>query len=183
MNYKLKILIIAWVSIIFILVLGWLGFDLISVVSNSMKHENETLFIQFWKKKGCDLACVGGFPISGGFQGGDLLIQKRTTEYKIGDVLAYQANCIYEDDEQKKIKCSDIIVHRLIDLDEARVFLKGDNIKETPKNNVSEEIIEKKFVVGKIIFKIPKLGLIKALLNCWGKRCNYIDCITNGNCN
>lgn len=169
MNYKLWILIIAWVGIIFILVLGWLGFDLISIVSNSMKHENEALFIQFWEKRGCDIECVKDFPISKGFQGGDLLIRKRTTEYKVGDVLAYQAN-------------SKIIIHRLVNLDETRVFLKGDNIQRGSKY-VSEEMIEKKFVTGKIIFKIPKLGIVKASLNCWSKRCDYIDCIINGNCN
>ncbi len=182
MDYRIWILIIAWIGIVFILVLGYLGFDFISVVSNSMKHENETLFVQFWEKRGCNLTCVRGFPLPGGFQGGDMLIQQRTSDYEVGDILSYKTGCFCMGEDIETCKCSDIIIHRLVDVNETRAVFMGDNIEKLTKNDISEETIEKKFVIGKIIFKIPKLGLVRALLNCWSTGCNSVDCIINGNC-
>ena len=176
------IIIMAWVGVSFVLVIGYLGFDFISVVSNSMKHENETLFAQFWEERGCNLTCVRRFPISEGFQGGDMLISQRTPDYGVGDILSYQTNCYCEDEEGEKCKCSDIVIHRLIEVNETHAVFMGDNIEEMAKNNMLEETVKRKFVVGKTIFKIPKLGLVRALLNCWGSGCDSVDCIINGNC-
>ena len=176
MNYKLWILIIAWIEIIFVLILGYLGFGFMSVVSNSMKHEDEALFIQFWQERGCDIDCLKNFPLSNGFQGGDLLIFKKTSNYEKGDIVPYRAN-------------SKIIIHRLVDLNESQAFFQGDNIKKAPGSampagsDMPREVIERRFTIGKIIFKIPKLGLIKALLNCWANSCDISRCISNGNCN
>ena len=183
MDYKLWILIIVWIGIVLTLVLSFAGFDFISVVSNSMKHGNETLFLRFWEENGCNSTCVRGFPIPEGFQGGDLLIQQRTTDYRVGDILSYQANCICEDDEEEKCQCYDTIIHRLVKVNETHAVFMGDNIEhEYIIENKIEELKERKFVVGKIIFKIPKLGLFRALLNCWFSGCDSLDCIANGNC-
>lgn len=193
MNYKLWILIIACLGIVFILVLDCFGYKLIGIVSNSMKHEDETFFLQFWEGRGYDAERVREFPLSKGFQGGDLLVLKKTSDYEISDVLGYQANCVYNN-QKRKYKCSKIIVHRLTDLNETEAIFIEDNLSTLPyiyyiSSGIKEEamstdeIVKKDFIVGKIILKIPKLGLITASLNCWIQKCNYIDCITNGNCN
>jgi|GEM_PF-5176385 len=176
------IIIMAWVGVSFVLVIGYLGFDFISVASNSMKHENETLFVEFWNKRGCNITCARGFPIPYGFQGGDLLIQQRTSEYKIGDVLGYKSGCYCEDEENEKCQCYSFLIHRLLDMNETGAFFMGDNILWMNDNDISREAVDKKFITGKIIFKIPKLGLVRALINCFGTGCDSVDCIINGNC-
>ena len=116
---------------------------------------------------------------------GDIISkEKKTDNYKIGDVAPYQTDCICEEKNGQNIcKCSRIIIHRLVDLDADQVFFFPDNIQELKDNIMVGEKVEKEFLLGKILFKIPKLGLIKALLNCWGKRCDLGDCVVNGNCN
>lgn len=180
------ILIIAWVGIAFIMVSDYIGFGFISVVSNSMKHENETLFLQFWKESGCNSTCVKGFPIPEGFQGGDLLISQRNSDYGVGDILSYQKGHYCEDEERKKCKYYDIVIHRIIGMNETHAIFMGDNMEYMEeymaKSNITEEAIEREFVTGKVISKIPKLGLVRALLNCWTEGCDSLDCIANGNC-
>ena len=71
----------------------------------------------------------------------DVIIVHDDDSYKIGDVVVYQ-------------KGSELIVHRIIDIDDETITTKGD------ANNTSDEPINKKNIKGTVVFTIPFVGII-----------------------
>lgn len=75
----------------------------------------------------------------------DIIIVKITDDVKIGDVITYQDN-------------KDFITHRVVSNNKDKFITKGDY------NNTEDKPIESGQVVGKMICKIPNLGVIGNVL-------------------
>lgn len=71
----------------------------------------------------------------------DVIIVHEDNNDKIGDVVVYQNG-------------SELIVHRIIDIDNETITTKGD------ANNTPDEPINKKNIKGTVVFTIPFLGII-----------------------
>lgn len=122
------------------------------VESGSMTHNAD--FDGWWQKFGIwyeqhniTKEAIADYPFSNGINIGDIIIVKGNTEYKIGDVIVFDAGAAKP------------IIHRVIKIYEDGNFsTKGDNNAE----QLPEEIIvQKNRVLGKSIGKIPKLGWVK----------------------
>ncbi len=121
------------------------------------------------------------FPYKGGLNIGDIIILKGSSDYKVGDIIVYDA-------QQEKP-----IIHRIIRIRQRCNTTEPvrDNIIKTEEvdcyiiqtkgdNNVGqlnfEYNISKEQVIGKAAFMIPKLGYVK-LIPCsiFPGFCNLID--------
>ncbi|MBQ4634703.1 MAG: signal peptidase I [Bacilli bacterium] len=69
----------------------------------------------------------------------DLIIVKKCDDYDIGDIIVYQRN--YE-----------LIVHRIVEIDENNVITKGD------ANNIYDKAIDISSIKGRVILTIPVAG-------------------------
>lgn len=69
----------------------------------------------------------------------DLIIIKKTDDYQLNDVVVFEESNI-------------VVVHRIIDEVEGKLITKGD------ANNVADEPIERKNIIGEVIFVIPGVG-------------------------
>ena len=77
------------------------------------------------------------------FSPGDVIIIEKNADYKINDIVTYT----YEDT---------LITHRIIDKSEEGYITKGD------ANNVADnELVKGEQIVGKYLFVIPFVGLLK----------------------
>jgi hypothetical protein len=89
------------------------------------------------------------FPFKDGMKAGDMAIVQGSTEYRVGDVIVYQAG------QEAPI------IHRIVAVNEDGSYqTKGDH---NPGQNYYERYVTKSQVEGKVIFVIPKLGFIKLL--------------------
>ena len=69
----------------------------------------------------------------------DLIIVKKSNDYQIDDLVVYQTS-------------SELVVHRIIDIDEEKVITKGD------ANNTSDDPIELKSIKGKVVGVVENIG-------------------------
>lgn len=121
------------------------------------------------------------FPYKGGLNIGDIIIIKGNDNYKVGDVIVYDA-------QQEKP-----IIHRIIRIKERCNVTEQvrDNIEKTteqdcyviqtkgdnnPGQLMFEYNISKEQVIGKSVFMIPRLGYVK-LVPCYivPSLCTFID--------
>ncbi len=128
-------------------------YPIVIVLTNSMEHKHFNLdwYVQHgviknpedWYK----------FPFPNGINVGDIIIVKGTKNYSIGDVAVYVSPLGVP------------IVHRIINItcteEKCYYTFKGDN---SPFPLPWERKIPQERVVGKVIFRIPYLGLPKVLL-------------------
>lgn len=75
------------------------------------------------------------------FSKGTLLIVKETDDIKTGDIVVYQSG-------------SELIVHRVIDMNQNQITTKGD------ANNIADPVFDKTQIKGVVIQWIPFLGTI-----------------------
>jgi len=168
-------LIIAFVAVKFIFFPG-LSFllgtslPLVVVESSSMEHPNsftggliggmtggvisdEKDFEIWWEKQGEWYEQKGitkkealDWPLGTGFKKGDIMIVYGRSEPEKGEVIIFNANTPHP------------IIHRIISIEEGKIETKGDNNEEqlVIEKNISEDA-----VVGKAVFRIPKLGWLK----------------------
>lgn len=127
----------------------------VSVLTGSMIHDSTTEVIYYqWLEKnmGYNRSYIDSWPIKDGFLSGDLPIVQGSNDYKVGDVIVYDAP-----NEQYPI------IHRIIKLNPDGTFMtKGDH------NNILlpfEYSVKSGQVHGKVIFIIPKLGYFKVVFN------------------
>ena len=73
------------------------------------------------------------------FSKGSLLIVKEGKEIKLGDIVVYQSN-------------SNLIVHRVIEINDDQITTKGD------ANNANDEPFNKEMIKGIVVCSIPYLG-------------------------
>jgi len=90
------------------------------------------------------------WPLKTGLEQGDIVIVTKTKEPEIGDIIIFNAN--------KKHP----IIHRIVNIKSVNGNLvystKGDN---NPGQLAIEKQIPKDVIIGKAVFKIPKLGWLK----------------------
>lgn len=75
----------------------------------------------------------------------DLVIVKKSDEYKVGDVVVYQSD-------------NSLIMHRIILIDGNEIVTKGD------ANNIEDSPIKKEYIKGKGIARIRKAGAVMMFL-------------------
>ena len=75
----------------------------------------------------------------------DAVLVKIDDEYKVNDIVTYQNG-------------EDYITHRVIEIEEDYVITKGD------ANNVNDNPIDKKLILGRVVKVLPKLGVWKKVL-------------------
>lgn len=94
------------------------------------------------------------FPFKHGFVMGDIIFVSGKGEIEIGDIIIFNANA------------RNPIIHRVVSIENEIYQTKGDfNTNQlTPNNhqgNINETHITKDQIIGKAIFRIPKIGWIK----------------------
>lgn len=159
-------IILAFVLIKFIVYPG-LGFLLttshpvVAVVSESMEHNIG--FDEWWEKNnnwyienGINKEEFKAFSLKNGFNKGDImiLVGRDAENIEVGDVIVFNSNG------------KDPIIHRVVkkmsDDNEISFQTKGDNNKDSIKNNrLDETNIREDIIIGKAVIRVPLLGYIK----------------------
>jgi signal peptidase len=78
----------------------------------------------------------------GSIEIGDAVLVKINSEYDVDDVVTYQSG-------------DDFITHRIISIQDGSVITKGD------ANNVNDNPVDNKMILGKVVKVLPKLGTWK----------------------
>jgi signal peptidase I len=168
-NIILAFVIIKWIVYPLLGFLLGTSFPIVAVVSGSMEHSGS--FDSWWStvctteliegdkilqkdiyaKEGITYERFLGFPLTGGFNKGDLMILFSPKEISIGDVIVFNAP-----------DRSDPIIHRVVEIGETesgKVFkTKGDhNCASAP----FEQATPHAKVYGKAVVRIPWLGWVK----------------------
>ncbi len=81
----------------------------------------------------------------GSIEIGDAVLVKINSEYDVDDVVTYQSG-------------DDFITHRIISIQDGSVITKGD------ANNVNDNPVDNKMILGKVVKVLPKLGTWKKVL-------------------
>lgn len=77
---------------------------------------------------------------------GDYILIGKSNNYKIGDIITYKSKSSY-------------ITHRIVYIDGKKIVTKGDS------NNIDDEFINKKNIVGKLLLKLRIITFISFLLS------------------
>ena len=135
---------------------------LVVVESSSMEHPgsfvgnvigSEGSFDIFWQEKGnwyenknIEKEEAENWPLRTGFDKGDIMIVYGRGDTEVGDVIIFEANTKHP------------IIHRVISINGNTIETKGDN---NPEQLSVEKNISENNIVGKAVFRIPKLGWVK----------------------
>lgn len=130
-------------------------YPLVVVVSGSMMHLddiNQKHYEFLERSLGYNRSFIESWPLRNGFGIGDILVVYKTNELKVGDVIVFRNYC-------ENIP----IAHRIIAINsDGTLQTKGDNnFGQNVWNCYDERRIRKEDVYGKVIFVIPKIGLIR----------------------
>ncbi|OGJ20628.1 hypothetical protein A3K73_04880 [Candidatus Pacearchaeota archaeon RBG_13_36_9] len=138
---------------------------LVVVESSSMEHPGslignviglESNVLLWWEEKGSwyeerdiNIREAESWPLRTGFDKGDIMVVYGRFEPEVGDVIIFNANTQHP------------IIHRIINIkSDGTIETKGDN------NNAQlpiEKNIPKDAIIGKAVFRIPKLGWLKLI--------------------
>ncbi len=136
---------------------------LVVVESSSMEHPGsfvgnvigtENNIEVWWEQQGywyegrdISISNAKDWPLRTGFDKGDIMLVWGRFEPEIGDVIIFNANTQHP------------IIHRIVNIkDDGTIETKGDN------NNAQlpmEKNIQEDAIIGKAVFRIPKLGWLK----------------------
>jgi len=136
---------------------------LVVVESSSMEHPqagfignvigSEGSFNIFWQEKGkwyenknIEKEEAEKWPLKTGFDKGDIMIVWGRGDTEVGDIIIFEANTQHP------------IIHRVVSISGNTIETKGDN---NPEQLSIEKNISENDVVGKAVFRIPKLGWVK----------------------
>ncbi len=132
----------------------------VAVVSGSMEHDDG--FDAWWQVQqkwysdnNITLAAFEGFPLTNGFNKGDLMVLKgeQPQDLKIGDVIVFQSPIQ-----------SDPIIHRIVKIwQEKGVYhfqTKGDHNSRSEPSIYETDITPDK-ILGTAFFRVPLLGWVK----------------------
>ena len=81
----------------------------------------------------------------GSIEVGDAVLVKIGSKYDVGDIVTYQNG-------------DDFITHRVVSIQDDYVITKGD------ANNVNDNPIDNKLILGRVVKVMPKLGIWKKVL-------------------
>ena len=138
--------------------LGGTSHPIVAVVSASMEHNNQN-FDEWWLKNSqmyeefnITKDEAEQWILKNGFEMGDIIFLKKSEDITEGDIIVFEGNS------------KNPIIHRVVDTweeDETDYYqTKGDNNKKSYPELGETRIHEDK-VIGKSLFKVPKIGLIK----------------------
>jgi len=135
---------------------------LVVVESSSMEHPGSfvgnvigtsTSFELWWgvkgswyEQKGIDKEEAKSWPLKTGFDKGDIMIVYGRGEPEIGDVVIFDGNARHP------------IIHRIVSINGDVIQTKGDN---NAAQLSTEKNIQENALIGKAVFRIPKLGWLK----------------------
>ncbi|MFP4567940.1 MAG: signal peptidase I [Candidatus Woesearchaeota archaeon] len=90
------------------------------------------------------------FPMTRGFNKGDIILLVGTNNLEVGDVIVFQAAKEYP------------IIHRIINISEDNIVTKGDNNQGLiVDSQLNERRVSPSVVLGKAYLRIPYLGYVK----------------------
>jgi hypothetical protein len=124
----------------------------VAVVSSSMQHDRAEITHYRWLEEnlGYNRSYINSWPFANGFSIGDMPIVKGSENYKIGEIIVYNAGQ------------SAPIIHRIIKINPDGTYqTKGDN---NPYQHNYELSVRKEQIYGKVIFIVPKLGYLKVFV-------------------
>jgi len=178
------------ISIYFLLpyILHLIGVQAFVITTKSMVHkeENQAFFESFWKEKGVE---PSELPVRYGIKPGDLIIQKQSQDYRLGDVITFkiegsrirQTHRIYEynlthfrDIEDKcitKEKSLEIVWlvvrgNLILKTNDPELAIRPDRIYQGPSLEAcTHNWIPAYNIKGKVILVLPKAGLLYMILN------------------
>jgi hypothetical protein len=178
------------------------------VTTNGMKHccpETQEAFQIYWKRRGYDISNI---PFSTGLETADIIFIIKG-EYSVGDVITYRkvkqfkVHRIIEFNSTHFSTINDMVFTPEVVNNNTSILLA--KCKEVMVTVLNPELMEKdkcelfngtliqshyKFVdlpvssiEGKVIFRIPKLGILHVVILCLrNPKCQIIPCITTGEC-
>lgn len=161
------ILSLVIILIYVIIYFAW-GFPPILVADTCSMFHNEPNFEKWWEtnkewyeSNEVSKSQIEESSIKNGISRGDLMIIKKETEYKIGDII------VFSDATTK-----DPLVNRVIS--ENPYQTKGDNnprqlTKENNQGGIDETNIEEENIIGKVSLKVPFVGRTKTMF----RGCSY----------
>lgn len=124
---------------------------LVAVISGSMEHEGMA-FDQWWEARGgwyldrnIGDEAFRSYPFLNGFDKGDVMVLINGDNLAVGDVLVYSTSSHPYP-----------IIHRVVAISEEGYEVKGDN-----NSGPDSKIVSRDQVVGKALYRIPKLGWVK----------------------
>lgn len=101
---------------------------------------------EWYEERDISITDAKEWPLRTGFDKGDIMVVYGRFEPEVGDVIIFNANTQHP------------IIHRIVEIKNGVIETKGDN------NNAQlpmEKTIEEDAVIGKAVFRIPKLGWLK----------------------
>lgn len=130
---------------------------IVAVVTSSMQHDDKQLIeINHYRwleeKFGYNRSYIDSWPLPNGFSVGDLPIIKGAEDYEVGDIIVYSI-------PQQSVP----IIHRIVRKNPDGTYMtKGDR---NPDMLPFEYSVKKEQIHGKVIFVIPKLGLLRVAIS------------------
>ena len=125
-----------------------------SILTGSMTHDSYTVINHYrWLENnlGYNRSYIDSWPFKEGLDIGDLVVIKGCENYEVGDIILY-------DVREAPIP----IIHRIIKINEDGSYMtKGDH---NPGLNLFEYSVRKEQIKGKVILKIPYLGMPYVLI-------------------
>jgi len=104
----------------------------------------------WYKKNNIEIEDVKSWPLNSGFDKGDIILVYGRYTPEIGDIIIFEANTQHP------------IIHRIIEIDQdtGLIQTKGDN---NDGQLPIEKTIHQDDLIGKAVFRIPKLGWVKLI--------------------
>ncbi|HIK01994.1 TPA: signal peptidase I [archaeon] len=135
-------------------------YPVVSVVSESMEHDDPETYSGWFIDRNFNETELENWPFNRGMNKGDLVLVKGSvvSELNAGDVIVY------------RIGGGKPIIHRIVWINDSKVYTKGDNNKNTDQEGVHlAPPVQDQHVQGRAVFRIPLLGWIKiAFMNIVG---------------
>ncbi|MDP7260464.1 MAG: signal peptidase I [archaeon] len=135
-------------------------YPVVSVVSESMEHDDVRTYREWFTDRNFDETELEKWPFSKGMNKGDLVLVKGSVinELEAGDVIVY------------RVGGGKPIIHRIVWINDSKIYTKGDNNKNTDQEGVHlAPPIQDQHVQGRAVFRVPLLGWIKiAFMNITG---------------
>ena len=103
---------------------------------------------EWYEREDFSISDAKEWPLKTGFDKGDIMIVWGRFDPQVGDVIIFNANTEHP------------IIHRIVSIEQGIIQTKGDN------NNAQlpiEKNIEEDALIGKAVFRIPKLGWLKLI--------------------
>ncbi len=144
-----------------------------NICGNTVNTHQSLNFTQYWhyckgsfKNVNISKTQFKNFPVSHGFQRGDLLIIRGADRYTEGDVIVYTLPSTMQTDESgcqtfaRGLRQRGIgkVVHRIVEKTDSGFRTKGDH-----NQPIDDCTLQKKHFSGEVAFVVPKVGYLKVL--------------------